>query len=366
MWRLFNLRRKKFLYVWIILATLCGVFFSVQDSFAYQVKRVIRGTYDMASDEEVALIDLTASLGGVDLVPAQTAVFATGDAIDTDTEETRVFIYLDSPNGLLLSRVLSGTAYAIDYEIVEFVSGVKVIRGFTTVPDNLYDKTVTLPESIIANKSFIIHSWKSYRGANTDDENQTFAAKIVDADHIQFSRKGYASRYIADISYQVVFFEGRTGLGDANVSVEHGWDVLTSSPLTIPIASVVTNKSFLMFSVAPAANVNGNDGYYFLNGTLNDAGGGNSNAALIYRQVSTTTAIDISWSVVTFSNETFVQKGTNSFDSRTTNYPITVPTAVTTNRSFICASDSVALSSTTALDEATQRVQLYDESTLWV
>ncbi|MBI5873772.1 MAG: hypothetical protein HZB36_06485, partial [Candidatus Omnitrophica bacterium] len=283
---------------------------SYSDAHAYQVKRIIKGSATLASGVEVSAVTL--ATGGVDIDMAKAFVLSSVSCDNTTRNDMNVMVVLDDPTTLILSRPTSAVAATVDYYVVEFVSGVSVISGVTTVAETVYTKNITLPGNGV-NKatSFPIVSYKMIRTSTTSgaarDEMGIYSAELTQSagnnwEKLTLSRSDRTSGYNDEIYFQVVTF-------DTDVTVQSGTTSIaattTLKTLSAPASftAVDATKSLLMFTTRPAAAVNGVEEQYAVDGVLTNG------SQMDFRRINNTNSVDIVWYLIEFKNEVLAQQG---------------------------------------------------------
>ncbi|MEK7850193.1 MAG: hypothetical protein AAB213_05210, partial [Candidatus Omnitrophota bacterium] len=320
------------------------VFLPLMDAQAYQIKRAVRGTTSMGSTAEVLTLDISGALGGVGLDLSKSFLIVTFSAASNDRRDIDIRALIDDPTHILFSRRTSGIVVNIDYMVVEFASGVNVYTGVTTIAELVTSKVVTLPQSVDLTKSFPLLNWSSYNTNNSVDEANIFSARLSAANQVTITRKQGPNAYNNDISYQIVEF-------DRDVFVQKGTSTiaaaattatvnLNSAPTYYPIDPA---KSFLVFSKAPGANVNGDEEQYATRGEITDAN------TLTFTRQGTSDTVEIEWYAVEMKNEAFSKRGTQAMGVGTSSAtPSLAPDSVALERSLAFISLSTTAATGTA------------------
>ncbi|MCM8780829.1 MAG: hypothetical protein NC908_02765, partial [Candidatus Omnitrophica bacterium] len=352
----------------IILGFLTGVLFIPPEVEAYQVRRVIKGSYTFSSGREAD----TVSIPGTDvddLDVDRSVLFITKSVNATNRVRADFLAMIDDPTHLLFSRRSStGTTVNIEYTIVEFSSGVKVYSGMTTVPETINNKSITLPEKVHAYKSFPLITCRP----NTDGDTQNlFMAELTNIDEqnktktLTVSRYNSGSGYNTDVAYQIVAFdeteadmEVQKGTIRINNSVQNDATYKESTDngqsVTVDLTgfgstfhSVDASKSFLVFTLMTAS---GDERYYGVDGYITD-----NNTLTFTRNVATgtTTSVTVTWCLVEFKNQVWTQKNRTNIGTALS-YGLSF-TSVYDNRSIGLISVSGA-NDNTDLDEISFRL----------
>jgi len=282
---------------------------------AYQVKRIIHGSYTLSGTAEVESIDLSGVLGGVSLDINKTFVLMSKSNASSFNPVTDVAISVDDPTHLLVSRIVAG-AGNIEYQVVEFVSGVTVISGLTTVSETQLSKTITLPQTVDVTKTIPIITWRSFRHVSqtTHDEKNNYTAEMTANNVLTLSRTELGTGYHNDISYQVIVFDQdvsvRKGPFNINNSVNAATETSDDGTLLVvdldldvtpagPIANL--SKALLLTTISPG-NVGGVESNYLVDGYIKDAD------ELEFRRNVNTSNVNGTWHLIEFTNESTTEK----------------------------------------------------------
>ncbi|MHC4115196.1 MAG: hypothetical protein ACYSSL_07755, partial [Planctomycetota bacterium] len=351
------------LIVTLILSTSVGVFLLFQRAETYQVKRVINGTYTMATDEEVAVVTVTAT----PMAMAKTFVFASYEQADTTLRTVaNIMALVDSPTELLLSRFTSGDAADVDYYVVEFAAGANVTSAITTLSAAANQKNITLPRDYIKNYTFPIITYKSYRAASSgsEDERNTLSGEMYDSDAgtpdtfdtLIIKRNENFTRYNLDIAYQVVEFDRDVFIQHGSATIGDGDDdgLVQGVNLTTPVNA---SKSFLVFSRRAGVNIGGIESDYSVEGALNDAG-----TLLNFTRGGSGDTVDVAWSLIEFENLAFIARGRDAISGASLDKDIGA--SLVLSRTMVKASAGIAAAGTKELDEVEVRFRLTNQSNL--
>ena len=143
-----------------------------RDAAAYQIKRIVRGNTTVASNIEVLSLDISGSLGGVDIDPEKAFVLFTTsiNAGTTHRRNTDFYGLIDDGQHLLFARATAATTATIEYMVVEFSSGVTVVSGLTAMSETVFTKTVKLPSpGVTLSKAFPLVTTRTFNTSNTTD-----------------------------------------------------------------------------------------------------------------------------------------------------------------------------------------------------
>ncbi|MDD5454116.1 MAG: hypothetical protein PHW62_01260, partial [Candidatus Ratteibacteria bacterium] len=302
------------LILFFIAGLLATLFFFCQEVQCYQIKRVVRDTYQLAYNAEAVTVDISTQLGGVPLDLEKSFILATRRYQDDDHDDGDIQILIDDPTHITIARYASAYAMPIEWMIVEFEEGGDVVSGTTTMPETLTTKTITLPEHFDLSKSIPVINWKSWRHSDTADERNYFSATLTDTNKLKVSRTELGGAYNNDISYQIIEF-------DRDVNVTYGVNTISGvTSIDVPVSVSDVDKALLFFTIAPGGGIGGYEGAYSVRGYLLD------NDTLRFERYRTTNFVDIYWYLAEFQNEAFSQRegNNNSMGSSTTSTAINV------------------------------------------
>lgn len=85
----------------LMIGLLASFFFIGPDAYAYQIKRVIRGSHSMAINDEIAVVDFSAQLGGVPLDLAKSFILSSRGTGMAKREETDFLSLIDDHQALV-------------------------------------------------------------------------------------------------------------------------------------------------------------------------------------------------------------------------------------------------------------------------
>ncbi|MFA5356681.1 MAG: Ser-Thr-rich GPI-anchored membrane family protein [Candidatus Omnitrophota bacterium] len=319
-----------------------GASFLAPEAYSYQVKRVVSGQFilPVGTESNTTDIDTPTQLNGDPLDVTNSFLIFGRRHLDEERYYGDVVGYIDDPTSLLFSRVNSGRAIKIDYQVVEFESGAEILTGVTTMPESRYNKTIYLPRDFNMNRTILIPpSWKTFTQSNYEDERNIYAVNLTSKNTLWIGRSDTYSNYNSDLAYQIVEF-------DRDINVTSGTSVISGTLLNVPV-SVDANKTLLLFSTMPSSNVAGIEGYYHVRGYLL-----NNNTMRFQRYSSGSgTTVTIYWYLAEFANEVIAKHGTDATIIGTGVYNatrnITINPQWALNRSFIFHSTQANTTSAT-------------------
>ncbi|MCM8812269.1 MAG: hypothetical protein NC910_04395, partial [Candidatus Omnitrophica bacterium] len=325
---------------------------------AFQIKRVLRGTTTMSTSQENLVVSLSGQLGGVNLDLNKTFIIATASCNDNDRRRQDVMAMIDDPTAIQFARQVSSVAITIDWMVVEFDSGVNVITGFSVFSETTTSKTITLPSSVVLDRSFPIISWKSLANSTTGDEFNQYAARLTGAEpttqSLLIERGEATSTYNNDISYQVIEFDTDVDIQQGVTQIANGATQASVSLTSGGYNAVKGDKSMLFVQRRPTSSAAGRENRYSVYATM--TGTGNTVNNLTFTRYGTTNATNVVWQLLEFKNEVFSQKGTGSFTG--TASTISLGNTIDLNRSFAFISTAGNTSDQNGLDEIMVRGQL--------
>ncbi|MCI0596191.1 MAG: Ig-like domain-containing protein, partial [candidate division Zixibacteria bacterium] len=301
-----------------VLLLFWGVFSSAE---AASVKSVQQGQAIYSAGQNT----LPAALSAVD--PTKTIVWGGinwgGGRINTsNANSNRVGFDLASGTTLNLQRLGSPTqATVVDWQAIEFTSGVSVQRGAVTFGSA--DTTVNVPiSSVNLSESFVLASVATPSGTQNSDEEWTVRAHLTSGTNLELSRN--QSGTAITVYWQVVTMTG--------ASVQRGLTTVGAgaSSAAASISSVNASTSFLLVTQRAAAASNGNESQYQVRGQIT------SPISLNFDRISTTNSVDIAWQVVTLNDGSSVQAGSIALGSAVSSATATLSTVdLSRSASFI-------------------------------
>lgn len=315
-------------------------FLGIQSADAAVIKNVQRGSVTFTSGANRMPVTLSAAVD-----PTKTIVWGGishggGRSAGSNPNDSRIAFDLESATTLALERLGSpATAPVVEWQVVEFATGVSVQRGLRSLTTAETTVNVTLPTAVDLTKSFVLVSVAPNTTSQTTDERWTVRSRLTTSTNLELSRN--ESGIAVDVYWQVVQMDG--------ASVQRNLRTLASGAAsgTSTITSVSTSNSFLIMSYRGAAAVNGIESQYMARGTITNG------TTLTFNRVSTTNSVDIAWEVVSMSDGTTVQTGARSTTATGNTTLDQTITAVDTSKSFVYLSAQGGSGTATAnLDEA--------------
>ncbi|HEU4341099.1 MAG TPA: hypothetical protein VFU31_05965, partial [Candidatus Binatia bacterium] len=258
--------------------------------------------------------------------PAKTIVWGGishggGRHSSANANATRIAFDLESSTTLALERLgFPSNSPVIEWQAVEFVSGVSVQRGVRFLTSSETSANVTLPVAVDLSRSFVFVSVAPNSSSSNRDERWTIRSQLTSSTNLELSRN--ESGFSLDVYWQVVQMEG--------ASVQRGLTTIPSgaASATVSLSSVDTSKSFLITSFRAAARLNGIESKYTARGAITNS------TTLSFNRVSSSDSVDIAWEVVTLNDGTTVQRGTSSTSATSNTTLDQTISSVDLNRSF--------------------------------
>ena len=327
-------RKSVILMLTLGLGLVAGVFLPLQDTQAYQVKRIIHYQATVGNGVETLTIDLNDPNG--DSNPSDTLLGNPADPLDlsksfvyatrylvtsTDRTYTNCIVLLDDPTHVVISRFASANQNCVlyvDFAIVEFTSGVSVTSGMTTLSETAHTKVISLASpGFNLSRTFALVTDRAWKKDVNNDERNIFSIQFDSATQVRIRRGERAAKFNNDLAYQFVQF-------DRDINIQSNTKELTLASDTAAVANYDTSKAILLFSVKAGNNtdpsvVNGdttdNDGNlagvesrYAVRGELPGA------TQVSFTRVDGTNTVFIPWYLTEFKNNAYVKNGVNFTD----------------------------------------------------
>jgi hypothetical protein len=273
------------------------------------ISSVQSGTVTMTT---TASLDVTIST----VTLARSILFFTVQEDNLDPSNGQVRGQLTSSTNLQFNRTGTATTITIKWYVAEFVSGVSVQRGsaaLTTSPLNVAINSVDL------GKTFVLASWQ--KPGATYGSDDFLRARLTSSTNLELT----AGSTDGTADWQVVSM--------ASASVQSGdlSFLSTDSSKTATIGSVDTTKSFLIASwVTDGDGIGAN----FVRGRITSA------TQLTFDRGATGRVLNLTWFLVTLTDDSTVQSGNASFGTAVTQINVSSLTPVTLTRSVAFLSGS--------------------------
>jgi len=310
------------------------------------VSRVQRGSADMAS---VNVRDITI----VSVNPEKTIVFC-DHRVSSSNPSARVSCELTNSTTL---RLTVGVAIAstVEWQVIEFSSGVRVQRDITNLAIATASTTLTI-SSIDTAKAFVFLTDAASSTDQLNDEDWTVRARFPSATSLEIARNESDTMAIT-VAWQVVemdLSDVRTGL----VTIQK-----TFASTTATLAPAVNpNKTFVLFTRAADSGTAGIEGKYMVMAELNAAGN-----TITFTRFATLDTVDISWWAVQMLDGTTVRRGlapTLLTTDTQANSGLSMTAADGTRTVFFQASMGGDTTQTANLDETSWNVNQVSATTL--
>ncbi len=201
--------------------------------------------------------------------------------------------------------------FTIRYYVAEFSSGVNVQRGCSSHSSTTIN--INLSPAVNLDKTFVILNGKEYSGGSIDADD-FIRARLTSSTNLEIRTN---SGNGGTECWQVVEYTG--------ASVQRNIVSMSSTSTTVNLPrGVDPNQSILLFS--QYNDNSGNMDRHMADGIFLDSD------TIQFTRASTSGTMFISWEVVEFHDNVFVQRGYQYFSSSTTLATITLGTAVNTSR----------------------------------
>jgi len=280
----------------------------------------------------------------------------------------RATCVLTNNTTLTITTSVANANQTVQWYVAEFLSGVTVQRGLQTIAAASLAGAAIPIVAVNRARSFVLISETLNSTSQTIDERWTVRAQLTSGTNLQLSRD--ESGTAVTVAWQVVQIDGAAVQFNNAVTTIAAGSVTQTAVLAPPVDP---SRTFLVFSRSGGTNVTGEEGLYQVTGELT-----NSTTVTFTRSSSGggTREIDIFWFAVRMTDGTTVQRsvaggcgpsgvpgGSGTATQLMPNLPagcLTIPTAVTTNRSvpFVSARLSAASTATSNLDDTTWRAGL--------
>ena len=277
---------------------------------------------------------------------AKTFVICQSDTGGNNNDSTlRVTCELTNSTTVTITASVALAAQTVRWYVVEFLSGVTVQRGLTSLGASL---TVAVPISAVnLAKTFALIS-ERINDANTKrDERWTTTAALTSTTNLQLTRTDAASA--TSIAWQVIQIESaavQSGL--ATIAQNATTATATLSP------AVDTTRTFLVFTRSAGTAVQGVERYYQATGEITNATTLTFTRA--FQNNTNNTQVNAAWFAVRMTDGTSVQRGLvgpSGTGGASATMNATLAAAIVTNRSIpiISVSGDAASNKDTNLDD---------------
>jgi len=199
------------------------------------LRGVQRGSVSMGSDTTQVVVLATA----VD--PTRAFVIASFRNNNSSPDLLPTVEITDNGTRLSITRSPTTSEEVVEWQVVEFISGVRVQRGVTTLSAAELNADVALGQ-VNLSKTYVLTSVRSDIDADIDrinDERWTVMARLTDDDQLSLSR--FEADTPVTVAWQVIEFTA------PNISVQSGVTTLSGSSVSQAIANR-PGPEFLIFS----------------------------------------------------------------------------------------------------------------------
>ncbi|MFH1189768.1 MAG: hypothetical protein V1682_03680, partial [Candidatus Omnitrophota bacterium] len=261
-------KMKKIVLGLVLLGVLCT--FLTPSALAVQIKRVQSGTIYFDSNDTVNTEDLSYD---VDQSKSIILIYARVRANTANRDQNYLFTSWFEDNGAILVERAGGTDSArVDWYVLEFEDGVRVVRGVSTMKDTVVTKDIDIPPPAIdTTKTFTILQRRAAYANQTYSEGLLGTASIVDGDTMQINRGCRSVVTAVSFVYQIVEFQT-----DAKVQTGEATIAYNSASATVNTTDAIADfgKTFLVTQVRGNSNVlDGIEGWYMTMGNIDETDG---------------------------------------------------------------------------------------------
>ena len=194
----------------------------------------------------------------------------------------------------------AGESVDIQWSVAEFLGGVNVYRGSTTITSTA--QSITIP-SVNTSRAFPLISWRNDQAGYTG--KSFFKGKITGSTTLQLE-VGSATQ-TAVVEWQVV------EMADAEVYTGDAAMTDTTSSYSVVLGTpIVQSRSFLLFSQTGTTGVSANIGQKMVQGKITGTSG------LSFTRDQTGMTVNITWYLVQLPAGSLVQTGELAFAAETT------------------------------------------------
>ncbi len=332
-----------------------GLIFGPSQLHAAQIKTVRRGSVTFTSQVNRMAVSLSPAVD-----PSKTIVWGGishggGRSGGANANDSRVGFDLESTSTLALERLGSPSSTPIlEWQVVEFESGVSVQRGLRTLSTSEATVNVPLPTAVDLTKSFVLVSVAPNTTSQTTDERWTIRSRLTTSTNLELSRN--ESGIAVDVYWQVIQMEG--------ASVRRGLTTLGAGESEkCTLIRVKSNvNSFLIMSFKGTGAVNGIESQYLTRGSVIHSG---SNMGHCFNRVSTVNSVEVAWELVSMIDGTAVQAAANATTAVSDTIIDRTIAAVDLNRSFVyIGTQGGSGTDTTNLDEGSWTANLTSSTNL--
>jgi hypothetical protein len=284
-------RRTRTLWGLTVLFVVCLCILGARPTLAAGLKSIQSGNATVVDGSSSAVVSISPVDPGKAFL-----VFSLRHDIDNPAD-SMVTGQIAAPNSLVFERVGTGTDVAVEWSVVEFVSGVSVQRG--TEPLDAPIKNVGI-SSVDLTKSFSLATLRIGGTVTSDDD--FIRARLTSPTNLELA--AFNDRADAVIEWQVVEY--------ADASVQTGDVSFLSSEATktatVPVA-VDPDKAWLIYSYRTQVGTPSNTGQKVVRGLVTGS------TSLQFDRDRTGQSIELAWQLVEFQDLTTVQHANAAFSS---------------------------------------------------
>jgi len=245
---------------------------------------------------------------------------------------------VDSTTLMITTGAVNTTEF-IEWQVVEFDSGVRVQRDVTQLEIGTATTTVTIGQ-VDLTKAFVLITESASSTDQVNDEDWLIRARLTDATTLQLGRNESDTMAVA-VSWQVIEMD-RASV-QSNIVTMEGANSVTGSLSP----SVNTDKTFIVYSRALDTGSGGVEGEYQARAELTN------DSTVTFTRVGNNTShiLNIAWFAVEMTDDTRVQRGTTNVSVTTDVIADTAISGVNSGNTSVFLSASGGGAATANLDE---------------
>ena len=328
-----------------------GFIFVFNPAFASQVKKVESlTTYFSEPDTEI----LTSLKDSVNILNTFILQTQSGDFFTTQLKDEKTILAVRESSNLKLEGKVKNYA-------VEFVSGLKVLKGITKISPDIYIKDIVLPQTIDPKKSFPLITVRANL-MPAESEAKFFKTSFLDANTLRLERldipaKGGDRIKLPDVyvTWQVIEMEEASAVKSGVITIPYNGAEAVVDLSKDPLKDV--DKTFLIFNYSAGAAIEGKPELLMLKGTV--AG----KDTLVFSRAAKGEAaeqnIEIAWYAVELLDEVSnVQKGAVKIGRGSESIEVKLKYPVDQKRAFPIISVSASRATGAALTDCLVAAEL--------
>ena len=223
------------------------------------------------------------------------------------------------------------------YTVLEFTSGVTVLRGEISVPNNSYGKNLEFSKPLDLTKNFVLFDTRGTSIDPTIDRGRFFKGSFATSSKLEFKREAISPQI--EIIYQIIQMDG--------VLVQNGSVNLTNGVVstTKTINQVNISKSILLTSQTVDSATVGVEGNYMVNSKFE------SNSSLDFSRIGSSGTLDLNYFVIEFTGNQVVISGTCNASANEKTCNSNLSTQIQdTNKAILLFSNNVNSTSSSDMD----------------